>query len=105
MAAPHDPPPSGQQGHGGLTPAGEPRRERFGRRAHRARLYTWAGLSVALLVVLILLIAANDRQVMLDWVVGTSRASLVWIIVVATVLGWLLGICTSVLVRRRTRRR
>jgi hypothetical protein len=42
---------------------------------------------------------------MLDWVVGTSRASLVWIIVVATVLGWLLGICTSVLVRRRTRRR
>lgn len=105
MDASHDSPPSGRSGPGLLTPAGEPRGERFGRGAHRTRLYAWAGITVALVIVLILLITANDRQVTLDWVVGTSRASLVWIIVVSTVLGWLLGICTSVLVRRRTRRR
>ena len=40
----------------------------------------------------------------LDWVVGSSRASLVWIILVATVLGWLLGITMSILFRNHTRR-
>jgi uncharacterized integral membrane protein len=43
--------------------------------------------------------------VKLSWVVGTSHASLVWIILVAAVLGWLLGIATSVVFRLRTRRR
>ena len=56
-------------------------------------------------VVLIALVAANTRQVTLSWVVGTGHASLVWIILAAAVLGWLLGIFTSVVVRLRTRRR
>jgi uncharacterized integral membrane protein len=43
--------------------------------------------------------------VQLRWIVGTGHASLVWIILASTVLGWLLGIITTVVFRRRTRRR
>jgi uncharacterized integral membrane protein len=86
-------------------PVAESRRERVGRHGRRARLYTWAVLLVAALVILILLIAANTRSVKLDWVVGSTHASLVWIILVAAVLGWLLGITTSIVFRYRTRRR
>jgi uncharacterized integral membrane protein len=82
----------------------ETRGERLSRHGHRAKLYTWAFLLVALLIVLIALVAANTRQVKLGWVFGTSQASLVWIILVAALLGWLLGIATSILFRRRTRR-
>jgi len=42
--------------------------------------------------------------VKLDWVVGSTHASLVWIILAAAVLGWLLGIATSIVFRYRTRR-
>jgi uncharacterized integral membrane protein len=82
----------------------ESRGQRLLRHGRRARLYTWALLLVALLVVVIALVVANTRQVKLNWVVGTSRASLVWIILTAAVLGWLLGIATSVIFRLRTRR-
>ena len=88
---------------GGIQ-AGESRRQRRSRHSHRARLYVWAGLSVGLLAVLIALIAANTNAVKLDWVFGSTRASLVWVILAATVLGWLLGIAMSILFRRRTRR-
>jgi uncharacterized integral membrane protein len=60
---------------------------------------------VALLVVLIALVIDNTRQVKLSWVVGTGHASLVWIILASAVLGWLLGIVTSVVFRLRTRRK
>jgi uncharacterized integral membrane protein len=59
---------------------------------------------VGLFVVLVALIAANTRAVRLDWVFGSTHASLVWIILAAAVLGWLLGIATSVIMRHRTRR-
>ena len=83
----------------------EPRGARLRRGAHRTGLYAWAFILVALLVVAIALAVANTRQVKLSWVVGTGHASLVWIILAATVLGWLLGIATSVVFRLRTRRR
>ena len=83
----------------------EARGDRLRRHGRRTALYTWAVGLVALLVVLIALVVANTRQVKLSWVVGTSHASLVWIILAAAVLGWLLGIFTSVLFRLRTRRR
>jgi uncharacterized integral membrane protein len=82
----------------------EPRGQQMRRHGRRAGLYTWAVLAVAGLVILIILIAANVRSVKLDWVVGSTHASLVWIILAAAVLGWLLGIATSVLFRFRTRR-
>jgi uncharacterized integral membrane protein len=61
-------------------------------------------LVVAVLVVLIALSAANARSVELDWLLGSGRASLVWVILGATLLGWLLGVLTSVVFRYRTRR-
>ena len=90
------------------TPTAEPaesRIERLRRHGHRAGLYTFAFAFVALLVVLIALAVANTRQVKLSWVVGTGHASLVWIILASAVLGWLLGLLTSVVFRLRTRRR
>ena len=83
----------------------EPRSARLRRHGHRTYLYAWALTLVALLVVVIALAVANTGQVKLSWVIGSSHASLVWIIVVAAVLGWLLGIATSVVFRLRTRRR
>jgi uncharacterized integral membrane protein len=83
----------------------EPRSERLRRHGRRTGLYAWAFGLIALLVILIALVIANTRQVKLSWVVGTSHASLVWILLAAAVLGWLLGIFTSVVFRSRTRRR
>ena len=84
--------------------AAESRGQRAIRHGKRARFYTWVFLLVTLLVVLVGLIAANTRAVKLDWVVGSIHASLVWIILAAAVIGWLLGIATSVVSVHRTRR-
>ena len=84
---------------------GEARGAHLRRQARSARLYTTAFLFVAMLVVLIALVIANTRRVEIGWVIGTSEASLVWIIVAAAILGWLLGIATDVVFRLRTRRR
>jgi uncharacterized integral membrane protein len=83
----------------------ETRGDRLRRHGRRTGLYSWAVGFVALLVVLIALVVANTRQVKLSWVVGSGHASLVWIILAAAILGWLLGIFTSVVFRLRTRRR
>jgi uncharacterized integral membrane protein len=83
----------------------EPRGERLRRQGRRTVLYTLAFSLVALLVVLIALVGANTRQVKLSWVAGSGHASLVWVILASAVLGWLLGIVTSVVFRLRTRRR
>jgi uncharacterized integral membrane protein len=83
----------------------EPRSERLRRHGRRTGLYAWAFGLIALLVILIALAVANTRQVKLSWVVSTGHASLVWIVLTAAVLGWLLGIVTSVVFRMRTRPR
>jgi uncharacterized integral membrane protein len=75
----------------------EPRGDSLRRHARRTWLYTWAGALVALLVILIALAVANTRTVEVSWVLGSTRQSLVWIILVAAILGWLLGIVTSVI--------
>jgi uncharacterized integral membrane protein len=105
-----------KEGHGptseparepGLEPASssapESRAERVRRHGRQVRLYTGAAVFVALLVVLIVLISANTRTVKLDWAVGSTHASLVWIILASAVIGWLLGITTAVVFRYRTR--
>ncbi len=86
------------------TSSPESRGERLVRHGRRARLYTWAVAFVALLAGLIVLISANTRSVRLSWAVGSTHASLVWIILAAAVIGWLLGITTAVVFRHRTRR-
>jgi uncharacterized integral membrane protein len=83
----------------------EPRGERLRRHSHRTGLYASAFGTVAVLVVLVALILANTGRVRVSWIVGSGRASIVWMILSSAVLGWLLGIITSVSFSRRTRRR
>jgi uncharacterized integral membrane protein len=56
------------------------------------------------LVVLVVLIVENTRQVKVGWIIGYGHTSLVFLILFAAVIGWVLGVVTSVLFRRRTRR-
>jgi uncharacterized integral membrane protein len=82
----------------------ESRGQRLARHGHRARLYAGAIALVALLAVLIVLISKNTGAVKLDWAIGSTHASLVWIILAAAIIGWFLGITTAVVFRHRTRR-
>lgn len=82
----------------------ETRGERFRRKGRRAGLYTWAFLLAILVILLVALVLANTHRVELSWIVGSTRSSLVWIIVLSAILGWLGGIATGVLIRMRTRR-
>ncbi len=84
--------------------SGESRRQRFARHGHRVRLYIGAIALVALLAVLIVLISKNTGTVKLDWAIGSTHASLVWIILAAAIIGWLLGMMTAVVFHHRTRR-
>jgi uncharacterized integral membrane protein len=87
------------------APQGELRGARLRRHAHRTKLYVSAGALVVLLVVVIALAVANTRSVKVSWVFGSTHQSLVWIILVTAILGWLLGIVTGTIFRFRTRRR
>ena len=89
---------------GASTSPSESRADRFVRSGRHARLYAGAVAFVVLLSGLIVLISANTHSVKLSWAVGSTRASLVWIVLAAAVLGWLLGITTAVVFRHRTRR-
>ena len=82
---------------------GETRGARFARKAHRTRLYTYAGAAVALLVALIALLIANAGHVEVSWVVGSSSVSLVWLVVISAVLGLLLGMVLGAMFHWRTR--
>ena len=76
---------------------------RFRRKAHRSRLHGYAFVAVALVAFLIALAASNTAKVKVDWVFGTSRVSLVWLVLFAAILGWLLGILITAAFRWRTR--
>jgi uncharacterized integral membrane protein len=65
----------------------------------------WAIL-IGLLVVggyVIAFIVENSRGVKVHWVFGTSRASLIWLIIVSLAIGVLIGVLVSQLYRRRWR--
>lgn len=97
--------PAGAPPAPATPPAGESRLERLGRHSHRTRLYLTAGVLVACLVLIVVLVVENTRQVRVGWVFGYSNISLVYLVVFATVLGWILGVATSIAFRRRTRTR
>jgi uncharacterized integral membrane protein len=86
------------------VPEEETRFRRGVRYGHRTGLYVAAVVAIGVLVFLILLIARNTRQVKVDYVVGSTQARLIWLIVISSIAGWVLGITTSFLIRRRTRR-
>jgi uncharacterized integral membrane protein len=81
----------------------ETRLQRSLRYGHRSGLYAALILGIIAFVLLILLIARNTRQVRVDYVFGHSQAALIWLVVISAVTGWVLGIVTAYLIRRRTR--
>ncbi len=93
----------GQESVGQRLKEEETRLERTLRYGHRTRLWATLVLGIAALVLLILLIARNTRQVKVDYVFGHSETALIWLVVVSAIIGWVLGIVTAFLIRRRTR--
>jgi uncharacterized integral membrane protein len=95
-----------EQGQGGIGQElrqEETRMQRSLRYGHRGRLYATLLLGVAAIVLLVLLIARNTREVKVDYVFGHWNAALIWLVVISAIVGWVLGIVTAYLVRRRTR--
>jgi len=82
---------------------GETRREHFRRKAHRTRLHSYAIATVALVVFVIALAASNTAHVKVNWVFGSSHISLVWLVLFAAILGWLLGLVATAAFHWRTR--
>jgi uncharacterized integral membrane protein len=68
------------------------------------RLHANSVAVVALLAYLVSLAALNTRSVKADWVFGTSRVGLVWIVLFTAILGWLLGLLSIAKYHWRTRR-
>jgi uncharacterized integral membrane protein len=81
----------------------ETRAEHFRRKALRGRLHGYAIGAVALVAVLIALAASNTAQVKVNWLIGSSRVSLVWLVLAAAILGWGLGLMASARFHWRTR--
>ncbi len=73
------------------------------RYSHRTGLYASFVVAIAAFVFLILLIARNTRQVKVDYVFGSTQTRLVWLVIISAITGWVLGVVTSFLIRRRTR--
>jgi uncharacterized integral membrane protein len=86
------------------APAEETRFRRGLRYTHRT--WTWVSTIalVGTVVYLVLLIAENTRRVKVDYVFGSANARVVWLILVSAFTGWVLGLATSFLLRRRSRR-
>ena len=82
---------------------GESRGEHFRRKAHRTRLHSYAIATVALVAFLIALAASNTAHVKVNWVFGSSHVSLVWLVMFAAILGWLLGLAATAAFHWRTR--
>jgi uncharacterized integral membrane protein len=101
-------PPVSERGEGGreterAEPVDETRLRRGLRYGHRGGLYLSLAIGIAAIVFLILLIARNTREVKLDYVVDSTRTRLIWLVIISAIVGWVLGIVTSFLIRHRTR--
>jgi uncharacterized integral membrane protein len=81
----------------------ETRAEHFRRKALRGRLHGYAIAAVALVAVLIALAASNTAHVKVNWLIGSSRVSLVWLVLAAAIFGWILGLMASARFHWRTR--
>ncbi len=86
------------------APAEETRFRRGLRYTHRTWMYVSLAALVLTVVYVILLIALNTRHVKVDYVFGDANARVVWLILVSVIAGWVLGLATSYLLRRRIRR-
>lgn len=77
----------------------KPAPEKAGR--SQARLYFNVVATIVLLIVLVALVVANLQAVEVDWLLDSADISLVWVILASAVIGWLLGVVTASLARRR----
>jgi uncharacterized integral membrane protein len=82
----------------------ETRGARFARKAHRGRLHLYTLIAVLVLVYVVALAASNTAHVTVNWVFGSSSVALVWLVLFAAILGWVVGTLTTALFRWRTRR-
>jgi uncharacterized integral membrane protein len=85
------------------APDRETRADRLRRKAHRFRLHGYAILTVALVAFLIALAVSNTGAVKVHWVFGSSHVPLVWLVLIAAVVGWLLGLLATGAFHWRTR--
>jgi uncharacterized integral membrane protein len=85
------------------VPVEESRLDRGLRYGHRTGLYAAIVVAIGVLLFLILLIARNADSVDFDYVFGNTHTRLIWLIVISAIAGWVLGIVTAFLIRRRTR--
>jgi len=81
----------------------ETRAEYFQRKGLRGRLHGYAIAIVALVAVLIALAASNTAPVKVNWLVGSSHVSLVWLVLLTAIVAWLLGLLASAGFNWRTR--
>jgi len=85
------------------APVEESRFDRSLRYGHRTAAYAAIVVAIAVLIFLILLIARNADPVDFDYVFANTHTRLIWLIVISAIAGWVLGIVTAFLIRRRTR--
>ena len=83
----------------------EPVRSAGPGRIRQGTAYAQAVALGALGLIVLLLAVANTNRTTLHWIVGSTRAAVVWIVLVSAGVGWLAGLVTAVLFRRRVRRR
>jgi uncharacterized integral membrane protein len=87
------------------TNGAETRGNRFRRIALEARLHAQAVAVVVLVAVLVALAASNTADVKVNWLIGSSRVSLVWLVLLTAVIAWVLGLLASVRFQWLTRAR
>lgn len=74
------------------------------REKRRRASYLKLGALVGVLAIFVIWILSNRQTVEVDWLVVSADGPLWLLLLVAAVVGWILGILTAFLVRRRARR-
>ena len=88
---------------GSAQPPIESRTRRAERGGRRAVPNLAATTLVLLLIVLVALIVANNQTVELSGILDSTRDSLVLLLTITAILGWIAGIATAVLLRNNRR--
>jgi uncharacterized integral membrane protein len=97
------PPASGAPAEPGRPGIGD--RIQEGRRTFQPGLWARITLLALVLLYLILFVVENSRQVKVNFVVTSTRVSLIWVIVLSLLIGLILGVLASQVRRFRSHRR
>ena len=76
-------------------------REREFERTWQPRLWVTLALLVLIVAYLIAFVVGNDEEARVDFVFGTAKTSLIWVILLSLLAGLLGGVLVSQLHRRR----